>query len=137
MALTIINLTELREHEEVEPEYLEKLKSQIKKDGILKRPIIVDKNSKIILDGHFRYNTLKKLGYTKIPAYFVDYRSPDIVVRSWKERELVTKEDVIKSGITGKKLPPKTSKHMFDLINHQIHISRIVKKINIPVEDLK
>ncbi|MHA1828850.1 MAG: ParB N-terminal domain-containing protein [Candidatus Heimdallarchaeaceae archaeon] len=137
MALTIISLDKLKEHEEIEHEYLEKLKNQIQKDGVLKRPIVVDRNSKIILDGHFRYNTLKKLGYTKIPAYFVDYTSPDIIVGSWKEKKVVTKEDVIKAGLTGKKLPPKTSKHMLDLSNHQIHISKIVKKIKIPLEDLK
>ena len=137
MALTIIDLNDLREHEKVKPDYLEKLKNQIQRDGILKRPIIVDENSKIILDGHFRFNALKQLGYSKIPAYFLDYRSPDIVVRTWRNNDIITKEDVIKAGLTGKKFPPKSSKHMFDLSNHQIHISKIVKKINMPLERLK
>ena len=44
MASKIINLSQLKEHEQVEPKHLEKIKNQILKDGILKRPIIVDKN---------------------------------------------------------------------------------------------
>lgn len=137
MALVLVDLRELKEHEEIEPEYLEKLKNQIQRNGVLKRPIIVDKNTKIILDGHFRFNVLKRLGYSKIAACFVDYNSPDILVQAWRDEEVVTKEDVIKAGITGKKLPPKTSKHMLDLSDNQIHISKIVKKVSIPLEKLK
>ena len=137
MALALVNLKELKEHEDIEPGYLKKLKSQILRNGILKKPIIVDENSKIILDGHFRYNVLKKLGYSKIPVYFLDYRSSEIIVKPWRNDETITKEDVIKAGLTGKKLPPKTSKHMFNLPNDQIRIAKIVKRVNIPLEELR
>ena len=137
MVLEIVNLRKLKEHEEIEPVYLEKIKKQIQKNGILKRPIIVDKNTKIILDGHFRFNALKQLGYSRIPVFFVDYNSPDILVTAWRDGEIVTKEDVIRSGLTEKKLPPKTSKHMLNSSNHKIHISKIVKKVNVPLEELK
>lgn len=137
MEIVLFDLKDLREHEEVEPKYLERLKNQILKDRALKRPIIVDKNSNIILDGHFRYNVLKQLGCSKIPVYLIDYRSSEILVKSWNGNDVITKEDVIAAGLTEKKLPPKTSKHMFDLIDHQIHISRIVKKVKIPLEELK
>lgn len=137
LQISLVNLSELREHEETEPVYLEKLKKQIQRDRTLKRPIIVDKTTKIILDGHFRFNVLKELGYSKIPTYFLDYRSSDIVVSAWRDGEKITKEDVIKAGLTRMKLPPKTSKHMFDLANHQIHVSKIVKKVDIPLEELK
>lgn len=133
----IVSLNELKEHEEVEPVYLEKLKNQIHRDGVQKRPIIVDKKTKIILDGHFRFNSLKQLGCSKIAAYFVDYSSPEILVQAWRDGEVVTKEDVLFAGLTGKKLPPKTSKHMLDLSNDKIHISKIVKKVKIPLSQLK
>ena len=137
MVLEIVNLRKLKEHEEVEPVYLEKIKKQIQDDGILKKPIVVDKNTKIILDGHFRFNALKQLGYSKIPVFSIDYNSPDIMVTAWRDGEIVTKEDVIIAGLTGKKLPPKTSKHMLNSSNHKIHISKIVKKVNVPLDELK
>ncbi len=37
--LEVIDISELKEHEQVEPIYLEKIKKQIQKDGVLKRPI--------------------------------------------------------------------------------------------------
>jgi len=137
MEIVLLRLEELKEHEQIEPIYLEKMKKQIQHDGILKKPIIVDKNTKIILDGHFRFNALKQLGYTRIPIFSVDYNSSNIMVTAWRDGEIVTKEDVIIAGLTGKKLPPKTSKHMLNSSNYKIHISKIVKKINVPLEELK
>ena len=113
------------------------MKKQIQHDGILKKPIIVDKNTKIILDGHFRFNALKQLGYSRIPVFSVDYNSSNIMVTAWRDGEIVTKEDVIIAGLTGKKLPPKTSKHMLNSSNHKIHISKIVEKVNVPLAELK
>lgn len=136
MGIFLISLSTLKEHEEVEPVYLEKLRNQIKKDGVLKKPIVVDKNTKIILDGHFRFNVLKQLNYSKIPVFFVDYNSNDILVTSWREGEIVTKEDVIKAGLNGKKLPSKTSKHMIKIGNKLKHISVFEKRVNIPLKKL-
>lgn len=127
----------MKEHEQVEPIYLKKLKNQIKKDGILKVPIIVDKNTFVVLDGHFRINSLKKLGYSKIVAFLVDYNSPKIVVQTWRNGETITKEDVLKAGLTGKRFPVKSSKHVFNNGNGFIHISEIVKRVDISLEELK
>jgi ParB-like chromosome segregation protein Spo0J len=85
MEIILLKLKELREHEEIEPVYLERLKKQIQDDGILKKPIVVDKNTKIILDGHFRFNALKQLGYSRIPVFSVDYNSPNILVTAWRD----------------------------------------------------
>jgi hypothetical protein len=105
-------MNKLREHEEISLEHLRQLKQEIERDGFLKNPIIVDKNTNIILDGHHRFNSLKLLNCTKILAFFVDYSSPGIKVRNWREGEKVMKNDVIKAGLTGRKLSSKTSRHI-------------------------
>jgi hypothetical protein len=46
-------------------------------------PIIVDKNSLVILDGHHRYYSAKALGIRKIPAILLDYRDERIRVGKW------------------------------------------------------
>jgi len=129
-------IRELKEHEKIDKIHLEKLKEEIKLDGILKIPIAVDKNTNIILDGHHRFHALKELKYSKIPVVFVDYRSPEIQVQGWRN-EKVSKEDVINAGLSNKKLPPKTSKHMVKINNKLEHIKAIEKQINVPLKKLK
>jgi len=78
--ICLIDLEELREHEEIRPEYLEELKCEILSDGILKMPIAVDRSTYIILDGHHRLHALRRIGCKRIPVVLVDYQSPEIEV---------------------------------------------------------
>jgi hypothetical protein len=137
MDIFLMNARDLKEHEEVEFRRLERLKKQIKKDKVLRRPIVVDKNTKIIIDGHFRFNSLKQLGYSKVPVFLIDYSSPEILVRTWRDNEKITKEDVLMAGLNGKKFPPKTSKHMIKIGNRLEHISSIERIVNIPLKKLR
>jgi len=107
----IIDINTLRQHEEVNREYLEQLKKEIDRDGLLKKAIIVDNNTLIILDGHHRFRAILEMGFNKIPALKVDYNDPKIRVTAWREGEIVSKETVLEAGLKGKKLPVKTSRH--------------------------
>ncbi|MGQ9510193.1 MAG: ParB N-terminal domain-containing protein [Thermodesulfobacteriota bacterium] len=132
-----INLEELKEHEEIRPEYLESLKNEILSDGILKMPICIDQKTFIILDGHHRLHALKRLGCRRIPCVLVDYQSPEIVVIPWREGERITKEEIIEVALQGRKMPPKTSKHMIRVGGEWKHISVIEETINVPLKELK
>ncbi len=132
----LVRLEELREHEEYNPEHLEELLAEIKSDGVLKRPIIVDARTKVILDGHHRYNCMKRLGKTHIPVYFVDYWRPEIEVLPWDNKPPVTKEMVINAGLTGKKLPSKSSRHMVRLGGEVYHITYIEREAPTPLEEI-
>ena len=131
-----MDMKDLKEHEMVNLDYLKKLKRQIRKDKVLKKPIVVDKNTKIIIDGHSRFNSLKQLGLSKIPVFLIDYNSPEILVRRWNDNKKITKEEVLSAGLNGKKLPPKTSKHMIKIGNKIEHISIIEKRLNISLKKL-
>jgi cysteine synthase/O-phosphoserine sulfhydrylase/cystathionine beta-synthase len=133
----LVELDKLRQHEEVDPTHLRKLKERIKSDKILKFAIVVDKNTNVILDGEHRFNSIKELGCKRIPVIYVDYDSPDIQVQSWKNNLRLTKKDVIKAGLGEKKLPPKTSKHLVKVGNRILHISAIQKRVNVPLEVLR
>jgi hypothetical protein len=133
----LLGLGELREHEQIRPDYLEELKNEILGDGILKMPICADKETYIILDGHHRLHALKRIGCRKIPCILVDYRSPEIKVVPWREGETITKEMVTRTALTGGRMPPKTSKHMILIGGELQHISIIETVINIPLEELK
>jgi hypothetical protein len=133
----LIDLVALKEHEEIRPDYLEELKNEIVSDGILKMPIAVDKNNYIILDGHHRLHALKKIGCKRIPAILFDYQSPEIEVIPHRDGETVTKEMVIQTALAGRRMPPKTSKHMIMVEGELKHISILETVINIPLEKLK
>jgi hypothetical protein len=135
--VVFFELEELKEHEEIRPDYLEALKNEILCDGILKMPICVDKKTCIILDGHHRLGALKRLGCKKIPAVLVDYQSPEIKVIPWREGEMITKEKVVDTALSGGRMPSKTSKHMITLDGEWTHISAIEVIINIPLDKLK
>lgn len=134
----LVELDKLRQHEEVDPAHLKELKEEIKSDEILKFAIVVDKNANVILDGEHRFNALKELGCRRIPVVYVDYNSPDIVVQTWRNNPHLTKKDVIEAGLSEKKLPPKTSKHMIRISGKLSHISDVVeKRVDIPLEVLR
>lgn len=135
--VVFFEIEELKEHEEIRPDYLEALKNEIQSDGILKMPICIDKKTCIILDGHHRLQALKRIGCKKIPVVMVDYQSPEIKVIPWREGETITKEKIIDTALSGGRMRSKTSKHMILLNGNWEHISAIQMIIDIPLEKLK
>jgi len=134
---TLIEVERLNPHEEVDLRHLRELRKEIESDGVLKFAIAVDKDTNIILDGHHRFDALRELGCEKIPAVFVDYNSPQIRVESWRSGWKVTKEMVVEAGLSEKKLPPKTSRHMVITNGKLRHIFAIETKVNVPLKKLK
>lgn len=59
----------LKQHEQIRKRHVQMLLKQIQHDGYLNSPLIVDKKSMIILDGHHRFNALKSLGMASSPVY--------------------------------------------------------------------
>jgi hypothetical protein len=81
--LSIIGIEELKPHEEVINEVVERLSKEISADGVVHDPLIVDQNDYLILDGMHRFNSLKRLGCRFAPCCLLDYGSPKIKVGSW------------------------------------------------------
>lgn len=110
--ITIIHNHLLKQHERIRKSHLKMLFNQIQSDGFISDPIVVDKNTMIILDGHHRFNVIKLLGLTLSPVFLVDYKNKKIKVTSWRKGgEKVTKKLVVRAGLSGKLLKYKTSKH--------------------------
>lgn len=114
--VAMLPVESLSPHEEVDPARLEELAGQIRDDGFVREPIVVDAEHRIILDGHHRYAALKKLGLKRVPAYVVDYASDAVRVTLWDGASVdeVSKEQVVQRGVSGDRFPPKTTRHVFD-----------------------
>lgn len=107
----LIDIEILKPHEKIIESHLKEIMEQIQNDGFINNPIIVDRKTLIILDGHHRYNAAKKLGLSKVPACLVDYNSERITVMAFRSGEKITKDKVRIAGLSGKLFKPKTSKH--------------------------
>jgi len=109
----VLEIGRLFGHERIRPVLLEQLMEQIRKDGYLRRPILVADGEFVILDGHHRVEAVRALGARRIPAYLIDYFSDIVRLTTWPDAvvSVITKEDVIRRGRTGDLFPPKTSRH--------------------------
>ncbi|MCF7835657.1 MAG: ParB N-terminal domain-containing protein [Candidatus Marinimicrobia bacterium] len=122
--LKLVKTKSLLPHEEINPKHFPKLLTEIKRNKFV-IPIIVDKKTFVILDGHHRFNILKTLKFKFIPVYLVDYFHKNIEVAPRREEYLVTKEKVVDRALKGSLYPYKTTKH----------IIKGLKKEKIPFEN--
>src|SRR5437870_10181305 len=79
----VVELSRLHGHERIRPALLKQLTEQIRRNGFLKRPILVAERDFVILDGHHRAEAVRALGCVKIPAYLVDYESDIVHLGTW------------------------------------------------------
>lgn len=125
--IVLLRIDELRPHEKGSPVYLEMLKREIMKDGVLRYPIIAEENTHVILDGMHRWLTLKSLGYTLAPVMLVNvFQKPRIHVGRRRIHrytgdpdEQVTIEKVLSAGLKGKLMEARSTRHFFPFSKYE------------------
>ncbi|MEM3602013.1 MAG: ParB N-terminal domain-containing protein [Candidatus Bathyarchaeia archaeon] len=132
----MVEMSTLKPHEKIDEERLCSLKAEIERDGVLKKPIVADFKTKVVLDGHHRIGALQALGCSKIPVIFVDYQSPKIGVKDWMSWEEYPKSEVVEAALKGELLPPKSTWHYIIFSKKIAHISKIQKPVNVPLKNL-
>jgi hypothetical protein len=136
--LELVGPEVLKEHEEVDLNVLQKTQEAIRALGVVKRPIIADSRTLVVLDGVHRLNALKQLRCTRVPVYLIDYQSEEVLVFSSHDGMSLSKKDVIDAALSGRKYPPKTTNHMIRMADGDLrHISWVEGEINIPLAILQ
>lgn len=130
-------IDDLHAHEGTDPNLIDKLMKEMVSSGILRKAVTVDENTQVILNGTHRYEVLKLMGCRLIPVVYVNYNSPDIVVTCWRDNSQISKKEILEAGLSGRKLPPKSSKHLIRRGNSLFHISTIEKRVDVPLDLLK
>ena len=111
--LVLVDIGSLKGHEEVIPDNLAKREKKLLSKGFYK-PIIVDRSSMVILDGHHKWTAAGRLGLSRVPVIMVDYLDDEgVLVDAWPNcgRDSITKNEVLDMGSSGDVFPPKTSRH--------------------------
>lgn len=116
LRFALVDIRRLHGHEQIRPALLEELIEQIRRDGVLKRPVLVAERDFVILDGHHRIEALRALGYKRVSVYLVDYDSDLVTLGTWPDAAVtvVTKQDVIRRGLSNDPFPPKTTRHVLE-----------------------
>ncbi|KAG7379622.1 hypothetical protein PHYPSEUDO_008349 [Phytophthora pseudosyringae] len=94
-------------------------------------PLLADRATGAILDGHHRYNVGIQLELECVPVVLVDYLEDEtITVDVWPKcgRDSLTKQEVIDMSLSDNLFPPKTSRHSF---------SDDLPPISVPLECLR
>ena len=81
--IALIETNQLLIHEEIIPFRLNKLKASIERDGVQSAPILVDRNTHVVLDGMHRTAIMKELGCRFTCVCLLDYFDPSISVQRW------------------------------------------------------
>src|SRR5438270_7317693 len=112
----LLPLKDLKPHEEISEKNYFFVLQDILKEQIIYNPIIIDAKTGVILDGHHRFTVAKKLNFFKLPCIVVDYFDDNIIsVFPRRENVPISKQSVIRAGITGNLFPNKTTRHVLNI----------------------
>jgi hypothetical protein len=83
LGLGILDINSITPHEETRPDILSELSWCITRQGYFSQPVMVDRNSFVVLDGMHRVSALKNLHCLRIPACLINYSDPSIDLGAW------------------------------------------------------
>ncbi|WP_051212873.1 NTP transferase domain-containing protein [Butyrivibrio fibrisolvens] len=113
--IELIPVNSLKHIEAFDEERVKKLQCEIEDCGIWKRPLIVEKNSNLVLDGQHRLEVAKHMNLEKVPALLVNYQD----VKLWSLRkEIPVSAEIVRKKVLqdGDIFPYKTVKHKFQFL---------------------
>ena len=135
--LVILSIHDLLPHEEINESKVLSIIGEIKGHQYLFAPVLVDKRSKIIIDGHHRYNALKNMGYKSVPCIECNYLSKKIVaLKEGPNGRELDKKYVISLAKNGQLLPKKYTFHVYKNGDSYDHLSKIIRPISLDLSKI-
>ncbi|MBI4360437.1 ParB N-terminal domain-containing protein [Candidatus Micrarchaeota archaeon] len=128
----IMETRRLWAHEETRPEHKEHLKKQIVESQTI-TPIVVDRETFVVLDGHHRLQIVQELGFGKIPVHWMDYGDASIEVKAYDTGTPLDKAHVIARAKQKRLYPPKSTRHTYQ----GKHVSEWTEKHPVSLSELK
>ncbi len=103
----------LRHIEDFSEKRVRNMKEKMIQKGIWEKPICIEKNHFLILDGQHRVQVAKALNLKYIPCVLFNYKDERVEVWSLRKDYFVSKEKVIERVLEENIYPYKTAKHKF------------------------
>ena len=133
MKVELVPMEILRPHEETIPKKVEELERMTHRWKAYVLPLVIDRNTGVILDGHHRHQVALRLNLKCLPCVLVNYLGDESVeLDVWPScgRDSITKEEVVQAGLQEELFPPKTSRHR--LSDHLPPISMPLTRLSLP-----
>jgi L-serine kinase (ADP) len=103
----------LKPHEHVSWLRVCTLAVQFLRTGIFDHPILIDAESRTILDGHHRHKVALILNLRRVPCHEVAYLDDESIAVTPRRHIPVSKESVVKCAATGMLFPRKSTRHNY------------------------
>ena len=123
MNVKLIEVNSLLGHEMVDTNHVASLLEKISAEGHWSEPIIIDKESHIVMDGHHRLEVAKKIGLKKIPCVLLNYGQSSVTVYKMFSDKKFSISLIKHAAMTGNKLPVKTTRHVLSVKIENVGIS--------------
>lgn len=81
--LEIRRIASVFPHEQTIPAHVETIGREMKTEGIQKDPVLVDRDTGVVLDGMHRLAALTKMGHSNVVSCSVDYSNGSIELGRW------------------------------------------------------
>jgi len=107
----LVAISELKDHEEVDPKRVDELVESIRHTQSVADPVWVAFGTGVILNGHHRVAALRRLGAQRVPAWVFDYHSASVRLDRWSDGPPIPKEEVERRALQGDLFSPKTTRH--------------------------
>ena len=133
MKVELVPMEILRPHEETIPKKVEELERMTHRWKAYVLPLVIDRNTGVILYGHHRHQVALRLDLKCLPCVLVDYLGDESVeLDVWPScgKDSITKEEVVQAGLQEELFPPKTSRHR--LSDHLPPISMPLTRLSLP-----
>jgi len=111
MSIDLVKVELLRHIEGFSKKRVEWLKEKICREGIWTKPIVIDGEHHLVMDGQHRMEVARALKLRYVPC--VRYRYDEVELWSLRPNHEVTAELVIARALRGDPYPYKTVKHRF------------------------
>ncbi len=111
MTIELVPVLKLRHIEGFSERRVEKLKTKIVNEGVWIKPIALDNNENLVLDGQHRMEVARSLGLSVVPA--VKYEYAEVEVWSLRPKYSFDWQKVVEKAVAGDIYPYKTVKHRF------------------------
>ena len=114
MKVELVPLGVLRPHEQILPKKVDQLEKMTHRWNAYTKPLLIDRATGTILDGHHRYQVAQRLELLCVPCVLIDYLEDSLIeLDIWPNcgRDEVTKNEVIQAALSGNLFTPKTSRH--------------------------